>query len=179
MLSKNFDLRKSHLIIDYLYRTILHDFENVLTFCSIFYNIFCHSICFARPVFGPLPYWLCWFYIYIRNFLTYMAQMTMNFNVTFRVSTIILGFEDNVTNSLHFVFKYIFIVKLNRYTPINEEFWLLFLNVISTIICGINAFLFMTIPGKHGVNFYICLGENIENDPYDFVKVSRKPCSDL
>ena len=29
----------------------------------------------------------------------------------------------------------------------------------------------MTIPGKHGVNFYICLGEDTENDPYDFAKV--------
>ena len=32
----------------------------------------------------------------------------------------------------------------------------------------------MTVPGKHGVNFYICLGVNIENDPYDFAKVSLK-----
>ena len=67
--------------------------------------------------------------------------------------------------------QYIYIVKLNTYTPINEEFWVFFLNVISTIICGINAFLFMTIPGKHGVNFYICLGKDTENDPYDFAKV--------
>ena len=37
-----------------------------------------------------------------------------------------------------------------------------------TIMIG---FLYMLSPGKHGVNFYMCLGEDPRIDPYDYGKV--------
>ena len=37
-----------------------------------------------------------------------------------------------------------------------------------TILIG---FLFMLSPGKHGVNFYMCSGEDPRIDPYDYGKV--------
>ena len=57
--------------------------------------------------------------------------------------------------------------KFENISPYRE----LFLKLATLMICSFNATLFMLIPGKHGINYYICLGINPEVDPYNYEKV--------
>ena len=67
--------------------------------------------------------------------------------------------------------QYIYLVVLNNYNAINEEFWELYLNMSIFMFSSIMGYLFMEVPGKYAINYYMCLGVSPDQDPYDYDKV--------
>ena len=47
-----------------------------------------------------------------------------------------------------------------------EEFFARFCSLTIFMCWAIFGYIFMMLPGKKGINYYMCTGENPENDPY-------------
>ena len=52
----------------------------------------------------------------------------------------------------------------------NDQFFNIFLNILAFIVSFIIAFLNNEVPGKMGINYYMCTGE----DPRDFKDLGSK-----
>ena len=52
----------------------------------------------------------------------------------------------------------------------NDQFFNIFLNILAFIVSFIIAFLNNEVPGKMGINYYMCTGE----DPRDFKYLGSK-----
>ena len=66
-------------------RTILHDFESAVCLYGIIYGLTVHIMNLVRTTFGPLPKTICWWNIFLRNFCPNAMQMSLDFNMIFRV----------------------------------------------------------------------------------------------
>ena len=69
------------------------------------------------------------------------------------------------------IFQYIYLVVYNNYSAFQEEFWSFFINIFIVLYSFIYSYSFMEVPGRHGVNYYMCLGVSPEVDIYDYNKV--------
>ena len=70
-----------------------------------------------------------------------------------------------------FFFKYIFIFIYNSYGLIVEEFFALFCSLTIFFLWLLFGCTFLILPGKKGINYYMCTGENPRNDFYTTKKV--------
>ena len=61
---------------------------------------------------------------------------------------------------------------IKNWALVREDLLVYFVNISVTMIVFMIGLLYMLSPGKQGVNFYMCLGENPLVDPYDYGKVS-------
>ena len=71
--------------IQIIRRTILHDFESAVCFYGVTYGLTVHIMNLVRITFGPLPKTICWWNIFLRNFCPNAMQMSLDFNMIFRV----------------------------------------------------------------------------------------------
>ena len=81
-----------------------------------------------------------------------------------------------MSNNEVFIFQYIFIFVYKSYGLMVEEFFACFCSLVIFMGWVIFGFIFMMLPGKKGINYYMCTGENPENDPYSQKKVKNLTC---
>ena len=67
-------------------------------------------------------------------------------------------------------FQYCSIVKKMNVLGCNDQFFNIFLNILAFILSFIIGFLNNEVPGKMGINYYMCTGE----DPRDFKDLGSK-----
>ena len=78
----------------------------------------------------------------------------------------------NVTlKCFFFFFKFTFIFIYNSYGLIVEEFFARFCSRTIFLLWLLFGCTFMILPGKKGINYYMCTGENPTNDIYSTQKV--------
>ena len=85
-----------------------------------------------------------------------------------------INFECKILTNISMI-QYLFVVRFKSYIPINENFVALvtYMSVgIWSLLYGIT---FMIIPGKLGINYYMCTGEDPRSDYYSTKKVSKVP----
>ena len=76
-----------------------------------------------------------------------------------------------VTEMFLFLFKFTFIFIYNSYGLIVEEFFVRFCSRAIILWWLLFGCTFMILPGKKGINYYMCTGENPSNDFYSTKKV--------
>ena len=77
-------------------------------------------------------------------------------------------------NCFFFFFKFTFIFIYNSYGLIVEEFFVRFCSRAIILWWLLFGCTFMILPGKKGINYYMCTGENPSNDFYSTKKVRVK-----
>lgn len=103
-----------------------------------------------RMLFGPLPKFVCNFLIFWRN--APLAGVFWYYN----------GIA---------IFRYAYIFVFKSVAPINEDFISRVVYLSVSLWAFLYGVIFMTLPGKMGINYYMCTGENPNVDYYSFKKV--------
>ena len=103
-----------------------------------------------RMIFGPLPSSICWFQSFFRNGPTMGSLLHLNAIIIFR-------------------YLYIFVYK--SYIGLDEVFFARFCSLTILLLWLIYDITFMIMPGKMGINYYMCTGEDPRNDIYAYKKV--------
>ena len=84
-----FNIQKSaRLLILYTYyllRTIIHDFESALCYYVVAGGLSSKLGHLLRMIFGPMPEFVCWWIIFCKNTIVHGIQLSMDFNIVFRV----------------------------------------------------------------------------------------------
>ena len=125
-----------------------------------------------RYFIGPLPTFLCWYLAFIRNAPIVAMSLFLDSIAIFRVSHFLYLFLDFAMVS----FQYIYIFVWKAFAPIDDKYFAIFLYILIPLWSLIYGIFYMVIPGKHGINYYMCTGENPANDTYDFKKVPNYFC---
>ena len=68
-----------------LYRTIIHDFESALCYYVVAGGLSSKLGHLIRMIFGPMPEFVCWWIIFCKNTIVHGIQLSMDFNIVFRV----------------------------------------------------------------------------------------------
>lgn len=63
---------------------------------------------------------------------------------------------------------------MRNFTVLDEDFFIRFLDIFIALTSFTASLIFMVIPGKMGVNYYMCIGEDPQIDSFNFGKVSLK-----
>ena len=87
---------------------------------------------------------------------------------TTKIHSCVLNIHD--TKVVFFTFQYFSIMKKMNVLGCNDQFFNTFLSILSFITSCIIAFLNNEVPGKMGINYYMCTGE----DPRDFKYLGSK-----
>ena len=64
----------------------MHNFESSLWYYVFVYLYTVEVGLLIRSIFGPLPQFVCWWIIYLRNAVPNAMQLSLDFNMVFRVS---------------------------------------------------------------------------------------------
>ena len=64
----------------------MHNFETTLGYYALVYIYTVEVGLLIRSIFGPMPQFVCWWIIYLRNAVPYAMQLSLDFNMVFRVS---------------------------------------------------------------------------------------------
>ena len=119
----------------------------------------------VRMVFGPMPQWFCWFLSLWRNCPTQCTLMFLDALVLFRVT---INFDSKTLtifkNTSFFQFYFIFVFK--GIIPIDEDFLAMVCYISIPLWCLLYGLVFMIIPGKYPINYYMCTGQDPIIDPY-------------
>jgi len=91
----------------------------------------------ARYIFGPLPETLCMFHLMLKNIITFQTVL----------------FCDGVSAA-----RYLFIFYLKNPSEFQDEFWHIFINIWIVFFGLLSQFVFVYLPGRQPLNFYICTG---------------------
>ena len=69
--------------------------------------------------------------------------------------------------------QYLFIFVFKSFGCIDEDFFALFSTLVVSMLWILIDILFMISPGKKGINYYMCTGENPRIDVYSHKKVKN------
>ena len=133
-------------IRDKRYRTVLTYGENIVYLYACFYLCVPFALYVIRIVSGPMPETLCWLIIFFMNFGVFGGQF---------------GFVVCI------MLRYLYVIVYKSVGVFHDDFFGCFLHLLSFIFCLVAAFIKVYVPGKMGLNYYICTGENPE--PYNYL----------
>ena len=66
-------------------RTIIHDFESALCYYVVAGGLSSKLGHLLRMIYGPMPEFVCWWIIFCKNTIVHGIQLSMDFNIVFRV----------------------------------------------------------------------------------------------
>ena len=124
-------------------RTIVNKIFSSLCWTSIEFTLLVCIPDLSRYLLGPLPEFLCWFHLIIKNGL--FAKILL-----LQTGLIIL--------------RYACIFWLRNPAAFNDDFWSRFINIWVLKISYSSQFVFVYLPGQHPMSYYICVGENPKAD---------------
>ena len=133
-------------IQDKRYRTVLTYGENIVFLYAYFYLCVPFALYVIRIFSGPMPDTLCWLIIFFMNFGIFGCQFGL-------VICIIV--------------RYLYVIVYKSVGIFHDDFFGCFLHLLTFIFCLVAAFIKVYVPGKMGLNYYICTGENPE--PYNYL----------
>lgn len=131
-------------------RTILNFMENSILIYGLSCVALIEGLEMLRIVFGPLPPCICFIQSFWRN-----GPITAS----------ILHLD------ILIIFRYFYIFVWKNYFGIDEEFFARFCNLLVLILWVLYDIIFMTLPGKMPINYYMCTGQDPDIDPYTSNKV--------
>ena len=91
-----------------------------------------------RYLYGPLSIKVCYFHVIIKNVLN--------------VQTVL--FIDGVIFA-----RYLFVFYLKNPFDFKDDFWHMFINIWVMAVSFVSQFIFVLMPGKQPMNFYLCTGQ--------------------
>ena len=139
-----------NIISDLFSRTIFHRLEIGVMWSGLICFSLLQFIEVLRHILGPLPPSICWFQFFWRNCPMIAAMIFFDINLTFRYLAC-------------FVYKSVL--------PLNEDFAARVIYWIVSIWAFIYGLVFMKIPGKMPINYYMCTGKDPKTDFYTQKKV--------
>lgn len=136
----------------------------------------------TRMIFGPLHFSICWFQSLWRNGPTHGAMLHLNAIVIFRVLFLIKSNASAelwlpLVKSLLLImafFQYMYIFVFGGYIGLDEVFFARFCSMAIVMIWLMYGLVYMHIPGKMGINYYMCTGQDPRVDIHSHKKVSTK-----
>ena len=70
-----------------------------------------------------------------------------------------------------YFFQYLFIFVFKSFGRIDEDFFAFFTTILIFLVWIAFDFVYMYLPGKKGINYYMCTGEDPAIDEYQYKKV--------
>ena len=134
-------------IQDKRYRTVLTYGENIIYLYAFLYLCVPFALYVIRIFSGPMPEMLCWLIIFLMNFGVFGGQF---------------GFVICIT------LRYLYVIVYKSVGVFHDDIFGWFLHLLSLVFCFVAAFIKVYVPGKMGLNYYICTGEDPE--PYSYLR---------
>ena len=138
-------------IQDKRFRTVLTYGENIVGLYAFFFLCVPFTMDVVRIFSGPLPETACWLTIFFKNFGVFGGQFGF-------VTCIIL--------------RYLYVIVYKSVGVFHDDVFGMFLHVLSLVFSSVAAFMNNYVPGKMGLNYYICTGE----DPKAYSYLPKKVC---
>jgi hypothetical protein len=104
---------------------------------SIGYLFLVHLIDLFRYIIGPLPEFVCFYHLVLKNAFSLQLLIILNLIV---------------------IFRYIFIFWLKNPAAFQDEFWHFFLVIWMKGFSFISQWVIAYFPGTQSLNYYVCLG---------------------
>ena len=134
------------------FRTVLTYGENIVYL--YFYFFLCVPFCLdvIRIFSGPMSETICWLTIFFKNFGVFGGQF---------------GFVVCIT------LRYLYVIVYKSVGVFDDDFFGWFLHLLSIVFSFVAAFIKVYVPGKMGLNYYMCTGEDPEPYSNQRSKVSK------
>ena len=123
-------------------RTIVNKIVSLMCWTLIEFTVLVSIPDLPRYLFGPLPELTCWIHQIVKNGM--VAKMLL------------------LQTSL-VVSRYACIFWLKNPAALDDEFWGKLIFIWTTLFGFGSQFVFIFLPGKHPVNYYVCVGKNPED----------------
>ena len=120
-------------------RTIVNKIFSSMCWICIEYSLLVSIPDLSRYLFGSLPELFCWSHLIIKNGLV--------------VKLLLL-------QTGHIISRYACIFWMKNPAAFNDDFWSLFINIWVVGVSYLSQFVFVYLPGRHPVSYYICVGED-------------------
>ena len=133
-------------IQDKRFRTVLTYGENMVYLYPCFYMCVPFTLDVIRIFSGPMPETICWLTIFFKNFGVFGGQF---------------GFIVCI------MLRYFYIIVYKSVGVFHDDFCGLYFHLISAFLASVASFVNSYVPGKMGLNYYICTGEDPE--PYSYL----------
>ena len=125
-------------------RTLMNRLVSSVCFQMIKWILLCQTSNIVRYIFGPLPLFVCSF------------QAILQFAIHFEVLFLFDWMQ---------ITKYIFIIKLKNPSAITEEFWSLFINLWTYLVCNLFSASVFLIENQQLISYYTCSDTYMSHDP--------------
>ena len=120
-------------------RTLINQLVSSLMWCAVFWNVVMQPVTFIRYIIGPIDSIIfCGIETVLRNVLCMHALLLFD--------SIILV-------------QYLFLFHLKNPTAVQDDFWKFLLNIWIFSACLLLQCVYMILPGKNPINFYMCVGK--------------------
>jgi len=120
-------------------RTLINQLVSSLMWCAVFWNVVMQPVTFIRYTIGPIDSIIfCGIETVLRNVLCMHALLLFD--------SIILV-------------QYLFLFHLKNPTAVQDDFWKFLLNIWIFSACLLLQCVYMILPGKNPINFYMCVGK--------------------
>ena len=133
-------------IEDKRFRTVLTYGENIVYLYACLFLCVPFALDVIRIFSGPMHEIICWLLIFFKNVGVFGGQF---------------GFVVCIT------LRYLYVVIYKSVGVFHDDIFGLFLHLLSVVFCFVAAFMNSYVPGKMGLNYYICTGEDPE--PYNYL----------
>ena len=134
--------------------------ESIVYFYAFFFLCVPFTLDVMRIFSGPLPEMVCWLTIFFKNFGNFGGQFGFVVCILIRVRKKVFL---QTAISTHF-FQYLYVIVYKSVAICHDDVFGLFLYLLSFVFCFVAAFIRIYVPGKMGLNYYACTGEDPE--PY-------------
>ena len=136
-------------IQDKRFRTVLTYGENIFYLYACLYLSVPFTLGVIRIFSGPLPESMCWLMIFFKNFAVFGAQFGLVVCI---------------------VVRYLYVIVYKSVGVFHDDIFGLFLHMLSFVFAFVAAFTNNYVPGKMGLNYYICAGQ----DPEAYSSLNKK-----
>jgi hypothetical protein len=124
-------------------RTILNQLSSLQCWTEVEFILFVTLLEWVRYITGPMPVFPCWFHMVIKNGL--IAKLL------FLQTGLIIS-------------RYACIFWLKNPSAFNDEFWCHFINCWVNIFSFWPHFVFVFLPGREPMSYYVCVGRDPAED---------------
>ena len=120
-------------------RTLINQLVSSLMWCGIVWNVVIQPIALIRYIIGPInSILLCGIETTLRNVICLHALLLLDSSI---------------------IVSYLFLGHLKNPTAVQDDFWKFLLNIWIFSACLLLQCVYMILPGKNPINFYLCVGK--------------------
>jgi hypothetical protein len=129
-------------------RTLINQFVSGNMLIGILWNLIMQTFTFYRYLIGPID-------------STFVCSLDSILRNGFCISALLL-FDAMI------IARFTFLYFLKNPTALPDNFWKMFINAWIAVFCVISQSVFLMLPGKNPINYYMCVGkypEEFHNQP--------------